>query len=163
MTNLKLSRVDNRYIHGQVSARLVREFNISKILLISDAYAADPFMSELYKTMAIGFTVEVRSISDAANAWKSGEFKSEPALMLLWGTVSDACASYKAGINYDFISLANIPGDGGRIKVNNSCYINADEAELLKELSSLGVDVYFQAMTDLPKTTLDEALKITGL
>ena len=163
MVNLKVSRVDNRYIHGQVSARLVREFNISKILLISDAYAVDPFMSELYKTMAIGFTVEVRSISDAAAAWKSGEFENEPALMLLWGTVADAFASFEAGISFNFISLANIPGDGGRVKVNNSCYINAKEADLLKKLNKSGVDVYFQAMTDLPKTTLDQALKITSL
>ena len=45
MNNLRITRVDNRYIHGQVSARLVRELNISKIVLISDIYALDPFMT----------------------------------------------------------------------------------------------------------------------
>lgn len=163
MSNVKLARVDNRYIHGQVSARLVREFNISKIVLISDAYAEDPFMSELYKTMAIGFTVEVLSVAEASSAWKSGAFESESALMLLWGTVADAIASYKAGITFAFIALANIPGENGRVKVNNSCYINSEEAQSLKELQASGVDVYFQAMTDLPKTSLTEALNLTGL
>lgn len=163
MTNVRLSRVDNRYIHGQVSARLVREFEISKILLISDAYAADPFMSELYKTMAIGFSVDVMGIAEAAKNFNEGKFANEKSLMLLWGTIEDASATFNAGLKFNFISLANIPGENGRVKVNNSCYINQSEAIKLKELAKSGVDVYFQAMTDLPKTSLEEALSVTSL
>lgn len=163
MNNIKLVRVDNRFIHGQVSARLVREFNISKILLINDSLAQDPFMSEVYQTMAIGFTVDVLSIQDAATKWKAGEFSQEPAVMLLWGNINDAAATFEAGLTFNFIALANIPGESGKSAVNNSCYINADESAKLRTLSAEGVDVYFQAMTDMPKTTLEEALKITNL
>lgn len=163
MTNLKLTRVDNRYIHGQVSARLVRQFGISRIVLVSDLHAADPFMSELYQAMAIGFDVDVVSVAEAAQKWADGDYATERAIMLLWGTIADASATYNAGIRYDFLALANIPGEAGKLRVNDSCYINADEAAALRALAAAGVDVYFQALTDLPKTTLDDALRSTGL
>ena len=161
--NIKLARVDNRYIHGQVSARLVRELGITKILLISDACAADPLMSELYKLMAVDFGVDVLSIQDAADKWREGAFNSEPALLLLWGNIGDAVKSYQMGMKYAELALANIPGNGNNIRVNNSCYITGDEAGELKKLSADGVEVYFQATTDIPKVSLDEALKITKL
>lgn len=160
MNNLRITRVDNRYIHGQVSARLVRELNISKIVLISDIYALDPFMTELYQTMAIGFTVDVLSISEAIQKQKTGAWDAEPAVMFLFGTVDDANAAFRAGLKFFELMLANIPGGPGRVKINNSCYINAQEAQKLNELAKEGVAIYFQALTDMPKIALNEALKM---
>lgn len=162
MSNIKLARVDNRYIHGQVNARLVREFNISKVLLISDMCAADPFMSQLYKSIAIGYSVDIMGVADAVEAWKSGVYANEK-IMLLWGNIQEAYDTYEAGLVYDFVALANMPGDVGKVQVNGTCYINETEADQLKSLSENGVDVYFQAMPDLPKVTLKEALDITKL
>lgn len=160
MSNIKLSRVDNRYIHGQVNARLVREFSITKVLMISDATAKDPFMSQLYKSIAIGYTVDILGVADAVEAWNSGVYANDN-VMLLWGNIKDAYDTYQAGIQYPFIALANIPGDIGRVQVNGACYINETEADQLKSMAEDGVDVYFQAMPDLPKITLNEALEIT--
>lgn len=163
MNNIKLARVDNRYIHGQVSARLVRELGITKILLISDACAADPLMSELYELMAVDFGVDVLSLADAAEKCQAGAYDDEAALLLLWGNIADAVKSYEMGIHYGQLALANIPGNGNNVRVNNSCYINAEEAEQLKNLEKDGVEVYFQATTDIPKVSLADALKITKL
>lgn len=157
MDNIKLVRVDNRYIHGQVNARLVREFNISKVVMIADIYAKDPFMSSLYQSIAIGYSVDVLTIKDAVEAWNSGIYKGEN-VMLLWGNIKDAYETYKAGLKFDFMALANIPGDVGKVQVSPSCYINEKDAEYLKCMAEEGMDIYFQAMPDLPKVTLKDAL-----
>lgn len=157
-----MARVDNRYIHGQVNARLVREFNISKVVMISDMYAKDPFMSSLYKSIAIGYTVDILTIQEAVDAWNSGVYNCDN-VMLLWGNVKDAYETYEAGLKYEFLALANMPGDIGKVQVNVSCYINEKEADQLRSLDGNGVEIYFQAMPDMPKTTLKEALEITRL
>lgn len=156
MSNVKVSRVDNRYIHGQVNARLVREFSISKVVMISDMYAKDPFMSQLYKSIAIGYSVDILTIQQAVEAWNSGVYQCE-SVMLLWGNIKDAYETYRAGLKYEFVSLANIPGDVGRVQVSPTCFINEVEADQLNSLEADGVEVFFQAMPDFPKVTLKEA------
>ena len=163
MGNVKLVRIDNRYVHGQVAARLVREYSISKILLINDAYAKDLFMTQLFKTVALsGASVEVLTICDAVAQWQSGAFEGEN-VMLLWGTVQYAYDTYHAGLTFDELNIGNLPGGPGRERVDKSCYIDALDAAQLRELESKGVNVYFQGMPDLPKTSLSAALKITKL
>ncbi|EOH95560.1 PTS system mannose/fructose/N-acetylgalactosamine-transporter subunit IIB [Enterococcus pallens] len=162
MSNIKLSRVDNRYIHGQVNARLIKEYNITKVLMISDINAKDPFMSTLYKSVAIGYTVDILGIEDAVEAWNSGVYQTEN-MMLLWGNIKDAYDTLQAGLKFDFIALANIPGEVGAVQVNASCYISEKEADYLRSMNDEGVEIYFQAMPSLPKTTLEKALQITKL
>lgn len=161
MSNVKLTRVDNRYIHGQVNARLVREFKISRVLLISDTVAKDVFMSQLYKSIAIGYKVDILSVHKAVEAWNSGVYAGEN-IMLLWGNIKDAYDTFEAGLKYEALTLGNIPAAAGKLQVDKTCYIDETEADQLKSLAASGVDVYFQAMPDTQKTTLNEALQKTG-
>lgn len=161
--NLKVVRIDNRYVHGQVAARMIREFGITKVLVINDLYAKDMFMSQLMKTMSFtGATIDVLSIADTVSKWQEGEYSQEN-VMLLWGTVKDAYNTYRAGLMFDSLNVGNLPGGIGRVKVDKSNYIDAADAAMLKELAVSGVDVYFQNMPGNPKTSLEDALKITKL
>ncbi len=163
MSNIKAARIDNRYVHGQVVARLVREFNITRVLVISDLYAKDLFMSQLMKTMSFsGAVIDVLSVADTVSQWNEGKFEKDN-VMLIWGDVQSAYSTYKSGLKYEILNIGNLPGGPGRVKVDRSNYINAEDAEYLKKLAANGVDVYFQSMMDMPRTNLDEALKITNL
>ena len=161
--NIKVARVDNRYIHGQVAARLIREFSITKVLVINDLYAKDMFMSQLMKTMSFsGAVIEVLSIADAADQWNRGLFENDN-VMLVWGDVDSAYNTYYTGLKYDSLNIGNLPGGPGRVKVDKSNYISAQDAEQLKDLDNSGVSVYFQAMPDLSRVDLPEALVITKM
>ncbi|MDL2220268.1 PTS sugar transporter subunit IIB [Eubacteriales bacterium OttesenSCG-928-N14] len=161
MSNIRYVRIDNRYVHGQVAARLVREYSITKVILINDAYAKDVFMSQLFKSVAFsGSTVDVVSVEDAVAGWNAGNYEKE-TVMLLWGNVVDAHRTFMSGLKYEFLNVGNLGGGPGRERVNKSTYIDAQDAAQLKELADAGVEVYFQDMPDLPRTDLDEALKIT--
>ena len=119
-------------------------------------------MSQLMKTMSFsGATIEVLSIEDTIRQWNGGVFQKDN-VMLLWGNVKDAYTTYQAGLKFAFLNLGNLPGGPGRVRVDKSNYIDATDAELLKKLASEHVDVYFQNMPNLEKTTLQQALKITN-
>ena len=119
MSNVKVTRVDNRYIHGQVNARLVREFQISRVLLISDAVANDLFMSQLYKSIAIGYQVDILNVQKAVEVWNSGAYAGEN-IMLLWGNIKDAYDTFEAGLKYETLTLGNIPADAGKLQVDKT-------------------------------------------
>lgn len=161
MNSIKLTRVDNRYIHGQVNARMVREYKISCVLLISDQVASDPTMSQIYKSIAIGYRVEIMGINQAAQAWSTGAYENDN-VMLLWGNIDDAYETYRAGLKFPFLIIGNAPSAIGRKQVDKTCFIDETDADELRALATAGVDVYFQAMSDTPKTTLPEALAKTG-
>lgn len=161
--NIKVARIDNRYVHGQVAARLIREFAITKVLVVSDLYAKDLFMSQLMKTMSFsGATIEVLTVADAVKLYNNGTFDNDN-VMLLWGDVKSAHQTYTSGLKFTRMNIGNLPGGVGRKRVDKSNYIDANDAALLKELASQGIDVYFQNMPDLPTTSLPDALKLTGL
>ncbi|HUM84469.1 MAG TPA: PTS sugar transporter subunit IIB [Lachnospiraceae bacterium] len=161
MGNIKVTRVDNRYIHGQVNARLVREYRITRVLLISDAVKKDLFMTQLYKSIAIGYQVDILGLKEASDAYNSGKYAKDN-IMLLWGNVPDAFETFQDGLKYSELVLGNMPADSGKKQVDKTCYMNKEEAEKLKMLEAAGVDVYFQAMPDTQKTTLKDALHKTG-
>lgn len=161
--NIKVARIDNRYVHGQVAARLIREFAITKVLVVSDLYAKDIFMSQLMKTMAFsGSTIDVLSVSDAVKLYNSGTYANDN-IMLLWGDVKSAHQTYTTGLKFDEMNIGNLPGGVNRKRVDKSNYIDAEDAALLRELAAQGVNIYFQNMPDLPKTSLPDALALTGL
>lgn len=163
MGNIKVARIDNRYVHGQVAARLIREFAITKVLVVSDLYAKDLFMSQLMKTMSFsGATIEVLTVADAEKLYNGGTFANDN-VMLLWGDVKSAYQTYEAGLKFEEMNVGNLPGGPNRKRVDKSNYIDANDAAMLKELASKGVNIYFQNMPDLPSTTLPDALKLTGL
>ena len=163
MADVRIARIDNRYIHGQVAARITKEFNISKIVLVDDVYAKNEMMKKIFLLAVIpGTTIDIVTVEDAVANMKAGKYERERT-MLIWGNVDTAFRTYQAGWTFSELNIGNLGGGPGRKQVDKSCYIDEKDAEQLKELAQDGVEVVFQAMTDLPKTTLKEALKNTGL
>ncbi len=162
MADTKIARIDNRYIHGQVAARMTREYNISNIVLIDDMYASNDMMKQIFLLAVVpGVSIDVVSVNDAIANLNAGKYEGERN-MLIWGNVDTAYRTYQAGWKFDELNIGNLAGGIGRKQVDKSCYIDEKDANQLKELADLGVETVFQAMSDLPKTTLKEALSITG-
>ncbi len=156
-------RVDCRYVHGQVGARLVREFNIKRIALVSDVIAKDPFMTQLYTSAGInGASIKVFSVEKAAKTYQDGGFDGAN-VMLLFGDVATAYRAYQAGIPYEMLDIGNAKGGANKLRIDQTTYITREEGEMLRQLGEKGVDVYFQAMPNSVKTTLESALKTINL
>jgi len=49
MSNIALTRIDDRLIHGQVMTSWVKYTKANKIVIVDDGVANDPFMGDILK------------------------------------------------------------------------------------------------------------------
>lgn len=157
------NRIDSRFVHGQVGARLVRQYNVRKIIIIDDKVAADEFMSMVFKMASVSASVDVYSVEDAIKKYKDGNL-GKGNCMLLFGNVDNAYRAYQ-GIKYEELDVGSIKGDDreGTKLVTNMIYINEEEARMLLEMKQDGCNVYFQSVPDTPVISLEDGLKNIGL
>ncbi len=157
------NRIDSRFIHGQVGARLVREFNVGKVIIVDDKVAADEFMKMVFKMASVSCPVDVYSVEEAIAKHQEGAFESG-RFMLLFGNVDCAYRAYQ-GIHYSQLDVGSIKGDdrpGTKAVINLIC-ITDDEAMKLKEMKDAGCNVYFQSVPDTPIISIEDGLKNIGL
>lgn len=71
MSNVVMTRVDARLIHGQVAVRWTKVLQAKKIVVVDNKSAADDFLTELLLLAAPqGVTVQVMNEAKALEEWK---------------------------------------------------------------------------------------------
>ena len=83
MPDIRLTRIDNRLIHGQVMTAWVKKYWIKKIILVDDEIVKDDFMKEVLTLSApSGVKIEVRSAADAVAELKKDDSNESTMLLL---------------------------------------------------------------------------------
>lgn len=160
------TRIDDRFVHGQVGARIVKQFDCNRIAIIDDKVAADSFSRQLYGFSgdACGAKVEIYSVEEGAKAYKEGQFESKRYL-LLFGNINTAYRALEAGVEYEELEVASIKVKRGEVKnkATDNVYIDANDAENLRAIEKHGVNAYFQLMpaVDSP-VSIESGIKNAG-
>jgi len=147
--SLKLVRLDDRLIHGQVVVGWGNAVAADCILLIDDDVAANDWERELY---AMGvppeMEVEFASVEECASALEHSADSSKRTIVLVGdvGTLVRVCDAS------DVVNRVNIGGiheRNGRSKRLAYVFLTDNEAEALKSLAERGIEV---TARDVPTT-----------
>ena len=141
---IALWRLDDRLIHGQVLAVLVPQLKIDAIVTISKAVANDPFRIELYQLacppeLPLQF-VDVPKAVELYVDWQ----KDSKRYLLVFDNPQEMLALAKEVGPPASINLANLGFHAGRTACFDAIYLDPEEEKILRELSALGVDLYYQ-------------------
>jgi len=138
---IRLCRIDDRLIHGQVVLGWARTLDIGDIVLVDDEVAASPWEQDLYR-MAVPpeLQVEFVSIEQARHRlreWQEGA----KAVLILTGTI-EAMARLLAGASRPpAVNLGGIHHREGRTERLPYLYLTDDELGALRQLQSSGIKV----------------------
>lgn len=158
-SNIVMTRVDARLVHGQVATRWTKVTNAKAIAVVDDKTAMDEFLTEiLYMASPVGVKVTVYTEEQAVEIWKGDGF-GEQNTILLFQNVDTAKRCFDAGINYESINIGQVPKAPGRRRANNTVQLSDDELEELIDLDKHGVRVYFHPTPEDLLTTLDTVVK----
>jgi len=147
MAKLVLVRVDARMVHGQVATNWVGFTHANRIIIIDNAVAADPFMSQVMQMAAPSqTTLDVYTVEKAVEEWKRNEFGNGGPVMIIFKTISTAYEAYRQGFGFGELMVGGVPSGQGRVKVHGPVHISEEEAVQLNELSESGVYVYFKVV-----------------
>lgn len=140
MAVLKMLRVDDRLVHGQISMRWCRDFDIDMMIVINDECSVNKIQQGLYE-MALPESIQIRYYSIAQAIEKLPQLTCERQIFIVVDKMKDLQALIEAGIDIGYINLGNIPMQPGRRHLTSETALSEDEIKWLQEVEKQGVKV----------------------
>jgi len=139
-------RIDDRLVHGQVVEGWLPHLRARRVVVVSDAAAADETQRLLMRLSlpdAIG--LEVLSVDSAAE--RIGEWSSQDErLLILTPSPHEALALVKAGLKVSSVNVGGMHHAVGRMMVGRAIFLADEDRRALKELSGSGVELDARAV-----------------
>ena len=156
---LKLVRVDDRLIHGQVVAVWLRSVGADRILIIDDKSARDEFLKDLMILAAPqGVPVEVLTLQEGILRAAQIAATNERAFVLLKSPVT-ALQLRRAGVSFDVLNVGGLGHGPGRRSLYKNISANDEELAAMRELEKLGTRVELRIVADdrpVPFSSVDK-------
>jgi len=146
--SLRLVRIDDRLIHGQVIAVWLRALGGKRIVIVDDATARDEFLREVL-TLAAPHGVEVEVHDVASGAVRCIELAAAPEpVMVLARSPRTILALRQAGVPIEVVDLGGIGAGPGRKRIHRTISVSPDEIRDLQSIEKLGTRVEIQIVAD---------------
>lgn len=145
---LKLVRVDDRLIHGQVVAVWLRAIGADRIVIVDDAVAGDGFLSDVLRMAAPpDVPVEVHDEASGIERTRALASSAEEAFVLVRSPLT-ALRLRRAGVPFDVLNVGGLGAAPGRHPLHRSIHASDEELAALRELETLGTHVELRLVAD---------------
>jgi D-glucosaminate PTS system EIIB component len=146
--SLRLVRIDDRLIHGQVVAVWLRALGARRIVIVDDATSRDEFLREVL-TLAAPHGVPVEVFDVASGARRCIELASAPEpVIVLARSPRTILEMRQAGVPIDVVDLGGMGAGPGRHRLHKTISVSPDELSQLREIERLGTRVQIQIVAD---------------
>lgn len=144
--NIKLIRIDDRLIHGQIVMAWTKAVEVKRIVVINDKVFLDAIRKMLLETVAPpGIKVSVLSVKDGITKLQDGSFEGQD-LMILFTNPTDVLAVKTAGVPLNTINIGGMSFSQGKNQLTKAISVDAADIEAFKQLHSLGCDLQIQVV-----------------
>jgi PTS system mannose-specific IIB component len=151
-----LVRIDDRLIHGQVVAVWAKHKHFSRIAIVDDQVAADPFMQDVLSLAAPpGLAVDVLSVSEAVEDLNQNT-QQRGKTMVLMKSPEVAKQLYDQGLEYGALNVGGMGSGPGRKSVFKNISASPEEIEIFKYLMEQGVEITFLTVPGTKSKTFAE-------
>lgn len=139
--DIKLVRIDDRLIHGQVAVGWTRAVNASHIIVADDDVASNDTQIMLLKMAApVGVKASILTINDAITKLKENHFKRD-RLMIILKEPKSLIRLVEGGIEVDEVNVGNVSIKEGRKRIVKEIAATPDEINDWKRLDELGISL----------------------
>ena len=158
--SLRLVRIDDRLLHGQVVAGWLRALGARRIVIVDDATARDDFLREVLTLAAPqGVPVEVLGLADGAARCLELASTPEPVIVLA-RSPRTIVSLRQAGVPIEVVDLGGMGAGPGRRRLHKTISVGPDDLASLRELEEMGTRVEIQIVADdrpIPFRSLDSS------
>lgn len=151
--SIKMIRLDDRLIHGQIVAAWAKNLQISRIWIIDDGVAKDEFIKGVMKMVAPPDTeLVITGTQDIEKLIQEYDSSSKNTLILIKFPYV-AKQIFEAEVQLKELNVGGMGANPERKKLFKNISASSAELNTLKEIRDLGIRVYFQ-VTPNEKQTL---------
>lgn len=138
---LRLVRVDDRLIHGQVVAIWLKTLGAKRIIIVDDRTARDDFLREVIELAApAGVALEIHPLADGIERVKEASASDEPVFVLMRSPVT-ALALREGGAEFDLLNVGGIGAGPDRKPLYRNISASQAELEAMRRLEQMGTRV----------------------
>ncbi|MGT2799641.1 PTS system mannose/fructose/N-acetylgalactosamine-transporter subunit IIB [Streptococcus marmotae] len=141
---LVLARVDQRLVHGIVVTQVVKDVNAKRIMVIDDLVSQDEDQKNIIRmSKPAGTGMSIINVETAITNIKAGKYDDHNVLIVV-NSPKILLNLADAGIKLPKVQLGIVFDREDREKLTKSVSLNDEEKNIVKELSSRGIEVVFQ-------------------
>ncbi len=150
-------RIDDRLIHGQVTAGWVRPLGIQRIVLVNDKVALDPLQREIY-SLAVppGIEVKIMTIEEAISYLKNS-LDTKKTIVLV-ESPRDALKLIEGDIKINKINVGGLHYETGKQTLTSYIFLSEEDLRCIALLIKKGVILEGQEIPGSPKLLLNTLL-----
>lgn len=138
---IKVARIDDRLIHGQVSTSWTRAFGIQLIVVVDDVIVLDKVQLPVLKMAApAGTKLYVLDEKNFIQKYKAGIF-NDYNTMLIFSNIETVARLVKEGLQLKSLNVGGVKFKEGRRKYTKAISLSDSEKDLLLEIASQGVSL----------------------
>lgn len=159
MMDIRLVRIDDRLIHGQVATVWTKSTNVKRILVISDAVACDTLRKALLVQAAPpGVKVNVITVEKMIDIFSDKRFDSLK-VMLLFTNPEDVKRVVKGNVVFNSVNIGGMSFTSGKRMITNAVAVNKEDIAAFKFLHEHGITLEIRKVVADNKVDLMELLK----
>ncbi|MEG2244726.1 MAG: PTS sugar transporter subunit IIB [Erysipelotrichaceae bacterium] len=152
---IKMIRIDDRLIHGQIVTAWAKNLNIKRIWIVDDGVSKDTFISNVMQMVAPSDTKLVITGTDQIDTLVKEYDASDINTLVLVKIPAVAKQIFEADVLLRELNVGGIGAGPDRKKLFKNISASLMEIETLKEIKKLGVNVHFQVTPNEKQTNFD--------
>lgn len=138
---LKLVRVDDRLIHGQVVAIWLKALNAKRIVIVDDRTARDEFLREVIVLASPpGVPVEIHEVAPGIERVRQLAADPEPVFVLMRSPIV-ALHLREAGVEFPLLNVGGLGAGPSRKPLYRNISASPEERDAFRQLESMGTTV----------------------
>lgn len=157
---IKVLRVDDRLLHGQVAVSWVNYYKADVILIANDDLITDKTMQVAFKLACPpGVTLSMKSLEGAIMVINNPKHSSR-TIMVVTKTMRDAeylCS--KTGNEIKEVLLGGLRSGEGKKQIDMNSYMSQDDIDVMNRLTNEGRHVFMQPVPTAKQLQADEILE----
>ena len=148
---IKLVRIDDRLIHGQVATVWSKQTGVNRIFVVNDDVAQDEFRKKLLKQATPpGIKANIITIQKMIEAFPDPKFDSLK-VMLLFTNPTDIKRVVEGGVNLTSVNIGGMAFSEGKKKLTAAVSVTDEDIEAFRNLNSKGIELEVrQVIKDKP-------------
>ena len=159
---IKLARIDDRLIHGQVATVWAKEAKAKRIIVVSKEVANDEIRKTLVKQAAPpGIKVNIIDPEKAVKVYNNPKYENETVFYLFTNPM-EVLELVKMHIPIKSINIGGMQYKTGRTQITKAISVDQTEAEAFRKLAAAGVELDLRVVATDPKSDFEEKLKEAG-
>lgn len=159
---IKLARIDDRLIHGQVATVWAKEAGAKRIIVISKEVANDEIRKTLVKQAAPpGIKVNIVDPKKAVKVYNNPKYNEETVFYIFTNPM-EVLEMVELQVPIKSINIGGMQFKNGRKQITKAVSVNQIEAETFRKLEAAGVELDLRVVATDPKRNFEVKLKEAG-